>query len=109
MFLRDLFAFIFRDLTPCIFSGLISFINSKGLVLSGLGAHINDISPVLSVKGLGRWLLCGLWGKLEGGKVCGLKCLEVLGLGRNTDASCTDPYAQAKRTNQVDGHTGPVG
>lgn len=52
-------------------------------------------------------MVCGE--NLEEERLYGLKCLEMLGLERNTDACCTEPYANLERTNQVDGHAGPVG
>jgi len=40
-------------------------------------------------------MVCGE--NLEEERLCGLKCLDMLGLGRNTDASCTDPCAKARK------------
>lgn len=92
--------FIFRDLTPSSSEAL--FLSSVLQFSVVCEAIINHISPVFSVRGLGRWLLCGLWGKLEGGKALWTKnvwrCLVWGGMHlQYVDASCTDPYAKARK------------
>lgn len=51
---------------------------------------MNHLPPVFSVKDLRSRMLCDLWrGKKNGGS---LRCLEMIGLGKSTDASFTDLF-----------------
>lgn len=104
---QRLLYFIFRDLTPFIFRSLISFISS--LVLSGLwGYYKSYFSYVL--RALGRWLLCGPWGKLEGGKALWTKNVwRCLVWGATLMNPAQLHVKNLERRHQVDGHTGAVG
>jgi len=44
-------------------------------------------------------MLCDLWRgkKMEEVRLCSLRCLEMIGLGRSTDASFTDSYSNVRK------------
>lgn len=100
--------FIFRDLTPSSSEAL--FLSSVLQFSVVCEAIINHISPVFSVRGLGRWLLCGLWGILEGGKALWTKNVwRCLVWGGTLMHPAQTHMQKLERRNQVDGHAGPVG